>query len=136
MLRVTAIVCLSSAYSGIFKKTGLLNQLQESIQRLSHRITAYGATLLASMLAAAVACNQTLAVMLTDQLCESTNPDSENFAIDLEDSAVVVAALIPWSIAGGAPLSSAGAPLPSIFFAFFLYLLPLWRLSLALFRKH
>ena len=136
MLRVTAIVCLSSAYSGIFKKTGLLNQLQESIQRLSRRITAYGATLLASMLAAAVACNQTLAVMLTDQLCESTNPDSENFAIDLEDSAVVVAALIPWSIAGGAPLSSAGAPLSSIFFAFFLYLLPLWRLSLALFRKH
>ena len=51
-------------------------------------------------------------------------------------SAVVVAALIPWSIAGGAPLSSAGAPLSSIFFAFFLYLLPLWRLSLALFRKH
>ncbi len=53
----------------------------------------------------------------------------EETAIALEDTAVVAAPLIPWSIAAGVPLASVGAPMISICFAFFLYLLPLWRLG-------
>lgn len=128
MVRVSIIVCLSSACSGIFRKTGLLDRLKQQILRLSKRFTPYGATLLTSLLASSVACNQTLAIMLTHQLCKDTEPDEKRFAIYLENTAVVVAALIPWSIAGGAPLAAANAPTSSILFAFFLYLLPLWRL--------
>ena len=46
----------------------------------------------------------------------------------LEDSAVVIAPLIPWSIAGAVPLVAVGAPESSVLFALFLYLLPLWDL--------
>ena len=48
---------------------------------------------------------------------------------------VVVAPLVPWSIAGGVPLASIAAPTASIFFACYLYLLPLWRLSGSLLRR-
>lgn len=132
MLKVAAIVCISSAYSGIFQKTGLLDGLQLVIGRWSRRITPYGAMLLTSVFAAAIACNQTLAIILTHQLCQDAQPSQEETAVSLENTAVVVAPLIPWSIAAGVPLASVGAPLTSICFAFFLYLLPLWRLGTGL----
>ena len=132
MLNVATIVCLSSAYSGIFRKTGLLQRLQRVIVRLSERMTPMGAMLITSAFAAMIACNQTLTIMLTHQLCLETEPDDGSMAIDLENTAVVVAPMIPWSIASGVPLASVGAPVVSIVFAFFLFLLPIWRLILAL----
>ena len=49
-------------------------------------------------------------------------------ALDLEDSAVVTATLIPWNIASAVPLSVMGAPTISIVFGFYLYALPIWRI--------
>lgn len=135
MLNGIAIVCLSSAYSGIFQRTGLLEAPQKGILWLSERITAFGSMLCASILSGAIACNQTLAIMLTHQLCKDTEKDRQTLAIGLENSAVVVAPLIPWSIASGVPLASTGTPTSSILFAVFLYLLPLWNFSLAVFHK-
>lgn len=57
-------------------------------------------------------------------------PDQEKLALDIEDSAIVIAPLIPWSIAGAIPLSVLGAAPASLIFAFFLYLLPASRLVL------
>ena len=59
----------------------------------------------------------------------------DSIMLDLEDAVVVVAPLVPWSIAGGVPLASIAAPTASIFFACYLYLLPLWRLSGSLLRR-
>ncbi|MBE6572529.1 MAG: sodium:proton antiporter [Ruminococcaceae bacterium] len=128
MLRVTAIVCISSSYSGIFNKTGLLNKVKKGIGVLAGKTTVYVAILLTSIISGCIACNQTLTIMLAEQLCNETEKDKERFAIMLEDSAVVISPLIPWSIAGAVPLASIGAPTESILFAFFLYLLPIVRI--------
>ncbi len=82
-----------------------------------------------AVLAGMVACNQTLTIMLTDQLTRGVELDKSRFAIALEDSAVVVAPLVPWSIAGAVPLATIDAPTSSIVFACFLYLLPLCELA-------
>lgn len=129
MLRVGCIVCLSSTYSGIFKKTGLLDQAREMIAAIARRTNPYTATLCTSAVASMVACNQSLSILLTNQLCDGLEPDREKFALDLENTAVVVAPLVPWSIAGGVVLSTIDAPTSSILMTFFLYLLPLWRLA-------
>lgn len=42
MLRVAAIVCISSAYAGSFRATGLLDGATARIARLSRCITPYG----------------------------------------------------------------------------------------------
>ncbi len=125
MLKVAAIVCLSSAYSGIFQGTGLLKSMEALMQRLAAKTTGFAAILLTAVLTGMIACNQTLTIMLTDQLTRGVEPDKSRFAIALEDSAVVVAPLVPWSIAGAVPLASIDAPTRSIVFACFLYLLPL-----------
>lgn len=143
MIKVGAIVCLSSSYSGIFQKTGLLDQIQKKILAFAERTTPYAAILLTSVVSGMIACNQTLTIMLTHQLCGQlrqtpktsaaqngnfTRQHQETLALWLEDSAVVIAPLVPWSIAGAVPLASIGAPSASVLLACFLYLLPLWRL--------
>lgn len=127
MLRVSAILCISSGYAGIFKETGLLNGFRTKIAGLGGRITKFGATLWVAVLAGAVACNQPLAILLTCQLCEGVTGEGEELALALEDTVAVTAPLIPWSVASASPLSSVGAPTASILAACFLYLLPLWR---------
>ena len=130
MLKVGAIVCISSSYSGIFQATGILNGFQKMVCLLADRTKPYFAVLVTSILTSVMASNQTLAIMLTDQLCSRTEPDKLRFANNLEDSAVLIAPLVPWSIACAVPLTAAGAPGYSVLFAVFLYLLPLCDLVL------
>ncbi len=133
MLKVCAIVCISSCYFGIFENTDLLSPLKKLIGITEKKFSSYTVTLLISMIANAFACNQTLGIMLTEQLCKHIEKDRKKLAIYLENSAVVIAPLVPWSIAGSVSLSSAGAPHGAMITAFFLMLLPLY--SLFLFRK-
>ena len=128
MLRVGAIVCLSASYSVLFQKTGLLDRVKGAIGRLAGRTSPFFAMLTTSALAGMIACNQSLTILLVHQLCRDLHPEPSDMALDLEDTAVVVAPLVPWSIAGAVPLSTIGAPSASMLLACYLYLLPLWRL--------
>ena len=128
MARVAAIVCISSSYAGIFHGTGMLRQLEQAIQGLSERMGNFGAMVVTSVFNSAVACNQTLAIMLTHELCQKLTMDKTKRAIALENSVVVIAPLIPWSIAGAVPLEAIGAPLAAIPFAVYLWVLPAWQL--------
>ena len=135
MVKVFCIVCLSSCYSGMFNGTGLLEGFRGSLNRLSTRILPFGSILVTSILTVMISCNQTLAIMLTQQLCMDAEPDPETMASHLENTAVVVAPLIPWSIAGAVPLATVGAPTACILTACYLYLLPVWNYILAI-RNH
>lgn len=135
MVRVALIITISSSYSGIFEETGLLNGLKSKMGTVSRKITPFGTILMTSVVAGMVACNQTLATMLVDQICKELEPDPQKFAIDMENSVIVVAPLVPWSIAGAVPLASVSAPLTSIVAAVFLYLLPLWHFGVRLRKK-
>lgn len=127
MLNVAAIVCLSSSYAGIFAGTGLLDSLKARVAALGGRISAFFVVFCVSV-AAIIACNQTLTIMLTHQVCGTVEPDAQQFAVDLGDTAVVLAPLVPWSIAGAVPLASIGAPTVCLAAACYLYALPLWQL--------
>ena len=135
MLRVSGIVCLSSAFSGIFQRTGLLDGMKRGIGRLSDRTTPFIATLLTAAVAGMIACNQTLTIMLTKQLCGDLTDNGSRCALDLEDTAVVVSPLVPWSIAGAVPLASVGAPLSALLAACYLYILPLWRAGVSMVKR-
>lgn len=135
MIRVSAIVCISSCYSGMFKGTHFFEGMQQIMRRLTNRITAFGSVLTASVFVSAIACNQTLAIMLAHQVCDGIIDDNNVFASYLEDTAVVVAPLMPWSIAVSVPLTSIGAPASALLAAFFLYLIPLWNLLVNIVRR-
>lgn len=135
MVKVFSIVCLSSCYSGMFNGTGLLEGFRAGLNRLSEKILPFGSILLTSIATVMISCNQALAIMLTQQLCVDTEKDPETMASHLENTVVVVAPLIPWSIAGAVPLASVGAPTACILTACYLYLLPIWNYAVEI-RKH
>ena len=127
MLNVSAIVCLSSSYSGLFQKTGLLDGCKRGAARLNHALGRYRATAVVSIPAGMVACNQTLAILLTEQLCRDHYENKGDLALDLEDSAAITSPLIPWCIAGAVPLAMVGAPRTALLLAVYLWLIPLLR---------
>ena len=126
--RVVCIVLISSAFSGIFKKTGLLDGVKHFMLRLSEKITRVGAMIVSSLLTVTVSCNQVMSTILTHQLCEDFEPDRQTEAIDLEDTVIVIAPLLPWCIAGAVPMEMLGAPKASFALACYLWFLPLARL--------
>ena len=128
MANVIAIVCLSSCYAGIFQATGFLNRLQGLMIDIGEKFSSFASVVVAAVLTSMIACNQTLAIMLTHQLCRKVEPRAEIFALQIENSAVVISPLIPWSIAGAAILTPIDAPTISICAAWYLILIPVCNL--------
>ena len=136
MLRPAAIVMISAAYSEILQKTGLLDGIRHVIERFAARTTTYCAALLASVLTAVIACNQSLCSILTHLLCGGLyGENGPRQAIDLEDSSIVVCPFVPWSIACAVPLASVGAPNRAALFAVYLFFIPLWRVLVSAAEK-
>lgn len=125
MVKTAALVALSCSYAGIFRHTDLLRGIKKYIRKGAALVSAYGCTVIVSILTAMIACNQTLASILTKQLCEEIIPDKTRMMLALEDTIIVIAALIPWSIAAAVPLATLDAPAACLYFAFYLYLQPL-----------
>lgn len=131
MLPVCAIILISSTYSGLLEGTGLIARLKGLLPGVARRLTPFGAVLTTAVVTCGIACNQALPVMLTNQLCDQVRPDRQKMAIDLENTVIVIAPLIPWSIAGAVPIASVGAPAACVLAAFYLWFLPLWQWILA-----
>lgn len=124
MLPSLAVVMLSSCYAGLFAGTGLLNGVQGLVHGLCRTLGRYGGAVATAVGTNMIACNQTLGIMLSHQLTKDMYYSNEKLASDMEDTTVVIAPLIPWSIAGSVPLAVIGAPTAAILCACFLYLLP------------
>lgn len=128
MVEVGAIVLISASYSGIFSVTPLLSGVKEKLKQTSAKLTPFGTVILTSILSSMVSCNQSLGTILTWQICDDLYQDKEELAIALENSVILIAALIPWGIAGAVPVATIGAKITCLLAAFYLYLVPAWNL--------
>lgn len=124
MVPVCLIVLISSTFSGLFEGTGLIRAIEVKIPQIARRITPFGTIFLTALVTSAVSCNQALAVLLTEQLSRPICPDNRRRAVHLEDTAIVIPPLLPWSIAGAVPIATIGAPASCVLAAFYLWLLP------------
>ena len=129
MLNVALIVGISSSYSGIFKETKMLVSLKKHLKDFSKKTSSYFVIFLSSIISGAIACNQSLGTILTNELCGEL-VEKQKMAIILENTVILLVGLIPWNIAMDVPLKAIGAGFMSGLFAFYLYFLPLWNLFL------
>ena len=106
----------------------MIDGLKDRTAVISRKTSTYAATFAAGILAALISSNQTLAIIMTKQLSSDNYTSASELALDMEDTAVVMSPLVPWSIASAVPLSVIGAPSIAVTAAFYLYLLPLSRL--------
>ncbi|MBE6908705.1 MAG: sodium:proton antiporter [Ruminococcaceae bacterium] len=129
MLTVFLMLPLASMMSGILEGTGALNAAQERIDALSARIGLLPATALLSILCSMVLCNQTIVVIMLYQLMgrvyRSRGASNEEFAMDIANSGVTIAGLVPWCIACAVPLSMLGVGVGALPYAVLLYAIPI-----------
>ena len=130
MFKATLIIIASAIYAGIFESTNLLEAAENIIIKASKRTGVFPSVLLTSFFSACFACNQTLAIFMTQQLTKGlytkNAPGRYQQAVDIENSAVVVAPLVPWSIACLVPSAALAVSVNQLLpYTFFLFLLPL-----------
>ena len=131
MLDIVLIVGVASTYSGIFEGTGLLLGLRDYVNKVARNYTPFVSVLATSVATCTIACDQVVALMLTSQLCDQTERDGSALALDLENSAAIIPALIPWSTSCIGIIAFLGLPTLSVLFTFLCWLIPLWTLALS-----
>lgn len=136
MLEIVFILLISSSYSGIFSGTGLLDDLQKKLSNACTRFGRFTVMLMMSIGTAAVFCNQTIATLMCCDLLKKPYLDGNDgasmteLAIDMENSVILIACFIPWSIGCSVPLSFFGADFHSLPFAVYMYAVPIfWLLT-------
>ncbi|WP_346890985.1 Na+/H+ antiporter NhaC family protein [Clostridium sp. UBA3887] len=140
MIKLAFIVFLSSALTGIFQGANMLDFIEEYLNKIKRPDTLFLTTIITSIISSMVGCTQVLAVMLTKMTMNDTyirlGYDKERLALDLENSAIVIAPLIPWNVAVLVPLTTLGVDARAILFSFYLILLPLISLMSTYLKSH
>ena len=79
-------------------------------------------------------CNQTVGSIMISQLSDGLYGDDEaertRKMLDIENTVIVIAGMVPWCIACSVPLAMIGGGKSAILFAFYLWLIPLYNLIL------
>lgn len=142
MVEIMLILAVSSMYSGIFHSTGMLDDVQDRLCRIGNRMGIFTMQIILSICTTVVFCNQTIAVLmcgsLTHKCYKESNSDNEKMkkitegkkgnveqAMDLENSAILIACTVPWSIGCSVPLSFMGAGSAAMLYACYMYLVPI-----------
>ena len=115
------IVVLTGLYSGLLEGTGALEPLSVRARALADRTGRFPAMIAVSVLCAAVLCNQAVTSMMGEQVLGGAYQDREELAMDIENSGILIAGLIPCSI----PLAMLGADASALPYALLLWLIPL-----------
>lgn len=119
------IVILTGLYSGILEGTGDLEPMQQKAEALAGKIGPFPAMIVVSTLTAMVLCNQAVTSILSEQLLRRCYDDRGELAMDIENSGILIAGLIPWSIACSIPLAMLGADSSALLYALLLWLIPI-----------
>lgn len=149
MAKATLVVFISTAFAGIFAGSNLLNFAEGWLQKVETQRQLGRATVLSAVVSNVFGCTQTIAILMTGQLMRShyqrhyqqidpmlaPQAADEQLALALEDTAVVIAPLIPWNIAGLIPATVLEVGAGFIPYAVYLFLLPCFWLVRSFPRK-
>ena len=129
MTTASVIVFVTSLYSGILEGIEALLPAKKIVDRLAARVGLFPTMTLVSTLVVMIFCNQSVMVIMDEQLLgdsyEKRGASRMERAMDIANSGVTIAGLIPWSIAISIPLTMLGADYSAVPFAALLYLIPL-----------
>lgn len=129
MLEIAVILVISSSYSGIFSGTKMLDTLQEKLSAACTRFGRFAVMIAMSITMASIFCNQTIGTLMCADLMKKPyfdgGGDATELAIDLENSVILIACFIPWSIGCSVPLLMLGVDFRALPFAVFMYMVPL-----------
>ena len=129
MLETCVIVLVTSLYAGILEGIDALAPAKVQVERLARRLGLFPTAILVSTAIVMIFCNQAVMVMLGSRLLGDSyaarGASRTELAMDIENSGVVIAGLVPWSIAITVPLAMLGVGVEAIPRCVLLYMIPL-----------
>ena len=128
MVKASVIVFVTSLYSGILEGIEALLPAKKTVDRLVDKIGLFPTMTLVSTLVVMIFCNQSVMVIMDEQLLgesyDKRKASRMERAMDIANSGVTIAGLVPWSIAISVPLTMLEADFSAVPFAALLYLIP------------
>lgn len=129
MVKVSIMVIVSTALAGILVGTRSLSVVEVFLKKAKSRSSIFLGTVVIATASAAFGCTQAIAIILTEELVkekyEKEKLDNYQLALDLENTAIVISALIPWNIAWLLPATLLNTGAEFIPYACYLYLIPI-----------
>ena len=135
MVKISVLVLINSTFADLFAINGLLNPIKSLILQIAKYTTDFTAILIAAIFSSFIACNQTLAIILTKDFGEVLIDDRDKLALYIENTAAVIPGMVPWSIACAVPLASISAPTISVLLCSYLIILPISSLIKSIYSK-
>ena len=140
MWKTCMIVFISCCLSGIIQMLKIFSRLEDVILKSKNEFILFIWTILVSIATGILGCNQSIAVVMTIDIMKNIYKikgiSNEKFAIDIENSSIVLAALIPWNLASLVPATVMELPdLSYLYYSFYVILLPLLVLIGKRFKK-
>lgn len=128
MLNVMLVILFANCCAGIFQGTNMLQPFQQHLHPLVDKIGIFATEIVLSFFLTGVFCNQTIGITLITQLMGNFYTEQglskEQLAVDLSNSVITIAALIPWSIACALPLAVLHVGADILPYSVWLYLVP------------
>lgn len=130
MLNAASLVFVSCALIGIFEELNILNFIKQKIINVKTRAELFRNTVIVSVISGMVGANQTIAVVMAEQIIENIYDEKKikrvDLAKDIENSAIVLPGIIPWNIACYIPCTMFGITgVKFIPYATYIWLIPL-----------
>ena len=129
MMSTSFAVMATGLFAGLLSGLGVLDGMKGAAEKLARRWGLFPTTVLLSLLAGMIFCNQSIIIMMVYPLMrdvyQSIGHGKEELALDVENSGIVMAALIPWNIAGAVPLQMLDAGPAAIPYMVLLYMIPI-----------
>lgn len=129
MIEIAVILVISSSYSGIFSGTEMLNNLQKKLGNACNKVGRFAIMVCVSIAMSCIFCNQTIGTLMCADLMRKPYLDGggndTELAIDLENSVILIACTVPWSIGCSVPLLMLGVDFRTLPFAVFMYMVPI-----------
>lgn len=128
MLKTCLVVFASCSLAGVLEGINMFGGMKRVLLNMRlPRPELFGATAIVSVITAVFGCTQTIAVIMTREIMKDCygSHDHLQLALDLENSGILISALIPWNIAALASTSIMNvSPAGFIPYAFYIYALP------------
>jgi len=129
MAKTCLLVFTSCALARILDEIRIFEGIKNVLIKSDfERYNLFGFTAIISIITAAFGCNQPISCVMTCDIMREGYREIDNsiFALDLENSSVVLAALIPWAVTPLVVTSSVGISMIGFIpFGFYLYFLPI-----------
>ena len=124
MVNIAVMVTLACCCTGIFNGTGMLDSAKDLLEKLSYRLGLFPTTLIFSVFANMAFCNQTISLIITEQMVgpvyEAQGRHGKTLAWHMADSTALVGAFVPWNLMCSVPLTTMlCGPLAAMCFYFY-----------------